>query len=150
MTGTVYRRGAAVAVAVAVAIAAGALVWVALSAPGPGVDLGRQEYETNCVACHGVDGRGKGPYSDQLKVPIPDLTTLAQRNGGVFPHHRVYRLIDGRESVKAHGSRDMPIWGHDYLDRAESAFFGYALNREAFVRSRILALIDYLHRLQVE
>ena len=70
--------------------------------------------------------------------------------GGVFPHQRVYRIIDGREGIKAHGPRDMPIWGQDYLERAESAFFGYGISREAFVRSRILALIDYLHRLQAE
>lgn len=115
-----------------------------------GVDLGRHEYEANCVACHGVDGRGGGPFAELLKARIPDLTVLSKNNGGVFPHQRVYRVIDGREAVQAHGPRDMPIWGEDYLERAEKAFFGYGLSREGFVRSRILALIDYLHRLQAE
>jgi len=134
--------------AVAVAVPIGALP---VSAPGaPDVDVGRQEYQANCAACHGIDGRGQGGYAELLTVTVPDLTTLTKRNGGVFPHHRVYRVIDGREAVRAHGPRDMPVWGQDYLAKAEAAFFGYTLSREGFVRSRILALIDYLHRLQAE
>jgi mono/diheme cytochrome c family protein len=131
-----------------VAVASGAFGGLSFGAPGG--DIGRQEYQANCVACHGADGRGRGPYAEMLQVPVPDLGSLSARNGGVFPHHRVYRIIDGRESVEAHGTRDMPIWGQDYLEKAESAFFGYGLSREGFVRARILALIDYLHRLQAE
>jgi mono/diheme cytochrome c family protein len=111
-------------------------------------DVGQQDYETMCAVCHGTAGKGKGSYAELLTVPVPDLTTLAKRNGGVFPHHRVYRIVDGRDETKAHGPREMPIWGQDYLVKAETAFFGYAVSREVFVRSRILALIDYLHRLQ--
>jgi mono/diheme cytochrome c family protein len=113
------------------------------------IDVGQQDYETKCAICHGPDGRG-GSYAELLTVPVPDLTVLTKNNGGVFPFHYVYRIIDGREERKAHGPRDMPIWGQDYLDKADKAFFGYSLSREAFVRSRILALIDYVHRLQRE
>ena len=112
------------------------------------LDIGQADYEEKCAVCHGLDGKGKGSFAALLTVPVPDLTTLAQRNGGVFPHQRVYRIIDGREEARGHGPGDMPIWGQDYLARADKAFFGYGLNREVFVRSRILALIDYLHRLQ--
>ena len=122
----------------------------AIAAEADSVDIGKSDYEVKCVACHGVDGRGGGPFAEILKTPVPDLTALSRNNGGVFPHQRVYRIVDGREGIKAHGPRDMPIWGQDYLERAESAFFGYGISREGFVRSRILALIDYLHRLQAE
>lgn len=122
----------------------------AIAVGADSVDIGKSEYHARCVACHGVDGKGGGPFAEVLKTPIPDLTVLSRANGGVFPHLRVYRIIDGREEIKAHGTRDMPIWGQDYLEKAESAFFGYGLSREGFARSRILALIDYLHRLQAE
>lgn len=112
------------------------------------IDIGQQDYETKCAVCHGLDGKGQGSYAAMLTVPVPDLTVLSNNNGGVFPFHYVYRIIDGREERKAHGPREMPIWGQDYLDKAEKAFFGYSLSREGFVRSRILALIDYVHRLQ--
>ncbi len=112
------------------------------------IDIGQQDYETKCAVCHGLDGKGQGSYAAMLTVPVPDLTVLSNNNGGVFPFQYVYRIIDGREERKAHGPREMPIWGQDYLDKAEKAFFGYSLSREGFVRSRILALIDYVHRLQ--
>jgi hypothetical protein len=45
-------------------------------------------------------------------VPPPDLTALAVRNGGTFPHARVEELVTGdRDVPPAHGSRDMPVWG---------------------------------------
>jgi mono/diheme cytochrome c family protein len=135
-------RGRSVGSAIGVVVAVVTALAVAAD-----VDIGRQEYETNCIACHGEDGRG-GPYAVMLTVPVPDLTTLASRNGGVFPYHRVHRAIDGRDVLKGHGPRDMPIWGRDYLAKAEEAFFGYSLSAEGFVRSRILALVDYVHRLQ--
>jgi mono/diheme cytochrome c family protein len=124
--------------------------WCVTTARAESVDIGKSDYEVKCVACHGVDGKGGGPFAELLKSPVPDLTSLSRKNGGVFPHQRVYRIVDGREAIKAHGPREMPIWGQDYLERAESAFFGYGISREGFVRSRILALIDYLHRLQAE
>jgi mono/diheme cytochrome c family protein len=31
-------------------------------------DAGQFEYRMGCAACHGVDGKGKGPISSQVKV----------------------------------------------------------------------------------
>ena len=113
------------------------------------VDLGKREYESNCIACHGKDLKG-GAYVDFLKVTPPDLTLLSKKNGGVFPLERVYAVIDGRQEVKAHGPRDMPIWGRDYQIKAGEYYVDMNYDPEAFVRGRIFALIDYLNRMQAK
>ena len=42
-------------------------------------DVGKAEFQSSCATCHGSDGKGKGPVSEQLKVPPPDLTILAKK-----------------------------------------------------------------------
>jgi hypothetical protein len=111
-------------------------------------DFGRFEYENNCLACHGAKGRGDGYFAEYLKLPMPDLTTVTQRNGGVFPADRMQRIIDGREEVKGHGPRHMPIWGAHYNDRAREYFKGTAYDSEAYIRVRVLSLVDYLYSIQ--
>ncbi len=113
-------------------------------------DIGKREYDNNCIACHGVDGKG-GAYVDFLKTTPPDLTQLTKTNGGVFPLERVYGAIDGRQQVKSHGTREMPIWGRDYQIRAGEHYYADVIyDSDAFVRGRILALVDYLNRLQAK
>ncbi len=73
---------------------------------------GSEIFRNHCAVCHGKDGRGRGPATIVLKGPVPDLTEIARRNGGVFPAGRVKAIIDGtNEGPAAHGSREMPIWG---------------------------------------
>lgn len=117
------------------------------------VDLGKAEYQANCMVCHGAKGKGDGSYAELLKTKLPDLTTLAKNNGGVFPYSRVYEVVDGRQEVKAHGSREMPIWGQRYSMAGATAAEHYVdvpYDMEAFVRGRILALVDYIYRLQAK
>lgn len=114
-------------------------------------DIGKREYEAKCAVCHGYKGKGDGSYAELLKKPASDLTVLKKNNGGVFPFDRVYSVIDGRDMVKAHGDRDMPVWGRDYsaeTTRAGEYYLDVPYDMEMYVRSRILALIDYLNRLQ--
>jgi mono/diheme cytochrome c family protein len=116
-------------------------------------DIGKREYQSNCAVCHGQSGKGDGSYSDLLKKPASDLTVLKKNNGGVFPFDRVYAVIDGRETVKGHGEREMPIWGQDYADatvKAAEYYIDVPYDTEMYVRSRIMALIDYLNRLQAK
>ena len=70
---------------------------------------GGEIFRNHCAVCHGRDGRG--PATVALKGPVPDLTLIARRNGGVFPAGQVKALIDGTEQLAVHGSRQMPIWG---------------------------------------
>ena len=129
----------------------------AAAAQAEDFDVGKAEFESSCASCHGADARGKGPVSDQLKIPPPDLTTLAKNNNGVFPTNAVYETIYGLKTIPAHGTREMPIWGerfnpiiklphivdpsYDVLDPSRGL-------REVVVRTRILTVVDYLNRIQ--
>jgi hypothetical protein len=115
-------------------------------------NVGKEEYESNCATCHGVGGKGDGPQALTLPIKPTDLTMLAKNNGGVFPAQRVNEIIDGRAAVAAHGSRTMPIWGVEFQvnarnlpEEASEEFFG---SRDARVRAKVKALVDYLSKLQ--
>jgi mono/diheme cytochrome c family protein len=63
---------------------------------GQDEDLGKRVYLNRCAVCHGVAGKGDGPFAAQLKTPVADLTKIQKNNMGVFPFDRLYRVIDGR------------------------------------------------------
>lgn len=63
----------------------------------------------------------------------------------------VYEKIDGRQEVKAHGTREMPIWGYRYQPfpiGADQTTNHSLPDHEPIIRGRILSLIDYLNRIQ--
>jgi mono/diheme cytochrome c family protein len=111
-------------------------------------DYGKDEYDANCAVCHDNAAKGNGPYGAFLRQQPTDLTTLAKRNGGVLPVKRIYETIEG-EHVPSHGSRDMPIWGSTYRALSRDWVIGSTPDRQVFIRSRILMLVDYINRLQV-
>jgi len=113
------------------------------------IDIGKREFMSKCAVCHGDDGKGEAPYTELLYRAPADLTTLAQRNNGVFPLTRVYEVIDGRELFPVHGTREMPLWGNAYRIEASSYYVDMAVNSERFTRTRILSMIDYIYRMQV-
>ncbi|HEY7244073.1 MAG TPA: cytochrome c [Xanthobacteraceae bacterium] len=102
------------------------------------VAVGKIEYQSSCAACHGIDGKGNGPLSKELRKRPADLTVLAKNNDGVFPYEMVYQMIDGRNTtVPSHGTREMPIWGYRFGPPQAFRF-----------RERIIAVIDYLKSIQ--
>ena len=115
---------------------------------GKAADLGKQEYVENCAVCHGANGKGGGPYAELLRRTLPDLTQLAKNNGGVLPVNRMYETIEAAD-VPSHGTRDMPIWGLNYRIKAAEYYGHMDYRPEPYVRIRILALIEYINRLQV-
>jgi Cytochrome c len=119
------------------------------------LDVGRLEYQASCAACHGADGKGNGPVAAALTSKPPDLTVLSRKNGQVFPFGRIYDTIDGRLELKSHGTREMPIWGFRFspapipgFSSQTPYFLDPLYDREPVIRSRILAIIDYLYRIQ--
>lgn len=108
------------------------------------VESGRRAYEIHCSNCHGKDARGDGPMAELLSVPPSDLRAIRLRNNGEFPFSRIHRIIDGREEVRGHGLREMPIWGLTFSERGNDS------PRADQVRGRILQLISYLRSIQLE
>ena len=130
----------------AVVCALGALCASAAMAQAK-VDFGKREYDGNCASCHGIDGKGNGALVSLLRRSPPDLTQLSRGNQGVFPLNRLYEVIDGA-AVPAHGGRDMPVWGRDYRVQAGEYYMEAPYDPDAYVRTRILALLEYINRLQ--
>lgn len=129
---------------VAAAAAAGLLAIAGLAGAQTKLDPraaaeGRKTYVRYCVACHGPQGKGDGPLAKDLRVPVPDLTTLAARSGGTFPYDRVVRIVTKGNEVRGHGSNDMPAWGTAFR-RTEGT--------EAPVDEAIRKLAHYLWSLQ--
>jgi mono/diheme cytochrome c family protein len=115
------------------------------------ISVGQREYESKCVMCHGVSGKGDGWFAEYLKSRPPALTQLQKRNGGVFPFDRVYQVIDGRKEVQVHGPRNMPVWGGVYRvesDRIYDTPLGQYFADDGTIRARILALIEHIARIQ--
>jgi len=106
------------------------------------IEEGNRLFTIYCGNCHGDQARGDGPTASILKVAPTDLTVLSKRNGGVFPTEDVVGVIDGREKVRGHGSRDMPIWGLSFQEWDSDA------NQEEEVRRKVRRLIDYLESIQ--
>ena len=69
-----------------------------------------------------VGAKGDGPVSKDLKTRPADLTVLAKKNNGVFPFNAVYQIIDGREPIASHGTREMPIWAMAFRARGTFQF----------------------------
>jgi hypothetical protein len=90
-----------------------------------------------------VSGKGDGAMKAYLTKPPTDLTRLARDNGGVFPHQRLWEVIDGRAYavIGSHGAREMPVWGYVY--RAEDT-----QPADLHARNRITSLLDYMARIQ--
>ncbi len=114
------------------------------------VDLGKQEYEASCAVCHGLSGKGDGPFPPYMTKMPADLTVLQRDNKGVFPFARVYDVIDGRQTVAGHGTRDMPIWGDTFRRRLEDSSYERFEDPGTYVTARILALTEYISRLQAK
>ena len=100
---------------------------------------GVDNFTAYCAVCHGYDAKGNGPAAPAMKVPVPDLTTIAKRNKGKFDEIAVQLIIKGagKTSTPAHGVENMPVWGDVFSGENTSA-----------TTLRIANLVKYLESIQ--
>lgn len=101
---------------------------------------GKAIYMQYCAACHGTKGDGKGPMAPVLTTPPTNLRLLSQKYGNPLPQDQIAKFIDGRADVKAHGPRDMPVWGQRFNAQSNG--------NEADTAARIAKLTAYLQSIQ--
>ena len=107
--------------------------------------VGKREFRHYCAVCHGLGGKGESIMTtfNLLTVKPSDLTQLSKKHKGQFPFWQVYRIIDGREEVMGHGTRDMPIWGDVFIRQEDGT-----LADETRAIGRILAIVHYIQSIQ--
>lgn len=122
-------------------------VSVLLSGTLAAQESGKDVFAQHCAVCHGVGGEGGGVgdgATETVSKPVPDLTLLAQANGGVFPMLRVIHVIDGRTGLRGHGG-EMPVFGNVF--RMEFGKYGVEV-AEMESLARILSIAYYLESIQ--
>ena len=104
---------------------------------------GEENFMRYCAACHGSGGQGDGPVAAAIAKPIPDLTRIAARRNGKFPHQIIKNAIDGRWRIDAHGTQQMPVWGYELWVGEGAGNFS-----ETRVNQILEGLVDYLESIQ--
>ncbi len=110
---------------------------------GDEINEGRQLYLDHCAACHGVKGDGHGPLEHELAAPPADLRLLSRKYGNPLPEDQIARFMDGRADVKAHGPRDMPVWGEEMWQYPEGS------GNPNQVSDSVGRIIHYLQSIQI-
>jgi len=106
-------------------------------------EMGAESFPRYCGSCHGIRGEGDGPTVSALRTRPADLTRIAARRGGSFPAGEIARFIDGRFTLAAHGSREMPVWGERFGEAVPEASVA-----EEITRGKIAVLVEYLKSIQ--
>jgi mono/diheme cytochrome c family protein len=108
-------------------------------APVTSAASGEEMFNTYCAVCHGKDGKGDGPAASEFKIPPANLTLLSVNSDGKFPADHVAETIrTGPRDAKAHGSKDMPVWGPVFA----------SMGGNGQVEQRIYNLTKYIESLQ--
>lgn len=105
------------------------------------INDGKDDFEWQCVACHGTEGTGNGPMAKMLVKPPADLTGIAKNNSGTFPFWRVYRIISGKEAVPGHETFQMPNYWKRFSK--DEKYWGFLPPHV-----RVLLLTHYVETLQ--
>jgi mono/diheme cytochrome c family protein len=102
-----------------------------------GPQSGEVLYRRYCASCHGLSGHGDGPAAPSLAPSPTDLTRL---DAGAA---ELMEWIDGRRTVRAHGTAAMPVWGELF----EASLIGEP-NQRRTALLQVQAIADYVQRLR--
>jgi mono/diheme cytochrome c family protein len=103
---------------------------------------GHRYFVRYCASCHGTDALGDGPVAKSLATPPANLRKLGDKYGMPLPAHRIAELIDGRDTARAHGSHEMPVWGEKLYE------LGQGEKGEKGIGDVIAKIIAYLNTIQ--
>ncbi|MDO8435030.1 MAG: c-type cytochrome [Candidatus Binatus sp.] len=103
---------------------------------------GQRYFARYCASCHGKDGAGDGPVAKALSKPPANLRMLGDKYGLPLPAPRIAKFIDGRDAVRAHGTRDMPVWGEQLYA------LGHGEQGELGIGEVVGKIIAYLNTIQ--
>jgi mono/diheme cytochrome c family protein len=116
--------------------------------PGGKVVSGGDEYRKFCAQCHGTNGKGDGPVASELKTPPGDLTLLSKNNNGIFPYKKVFESISGKNVIKSHGTREMPIYSLALAMPPQHGGGGSVRKSQYQIDLEIKRITDYIKSIQ--
>jgi hypothetical protein len=122
-------------------------VAAAQAGPDSQVQFGGATYRLLCVGCHGADGRGSPAVSRALKFRDVDLTTIALRNGGVFPAGDVAIAMTGLGDTGHARVKMAPVVA---MFAEEFKSFASKIVVDELVARRIDHVVAYIESLQAE
>ena len=111
------------------------------------VAKGRVTYRVYCINCHGAKGMGDGTLAEMLTTKPSDLTLLKSNNDGKYPADQVRDIIDGRNKVRGHGMKEMPVWG-DVFQTSSLEPSGSDETGDERARRKVHELVLYLESIQ--
>ena len=103
---------------------------------------GHKYFVRYCASCHGTDALGDGPVAKSLATPPANLRKLGDKYGMPLPAHKIAEFIDGRDTPRAHGSHEMPVWGEKLYE------MGAGERGEYGIGEVIGKIIAYLNTIQ--
>jgi mono/diheme cytochrome c family protein len=109
---------------------------------GDDVADGHKYFVRYCASCHGTDGTGDGPVAKTLVTPPANLRKLGDKYGMPLPAHKIAEFIDGRDTPRAHGNHEMPVWGEKLYE------MGAGERGEYGIGEVIGKIIAYLNTIQ--
>ena len=129
---------------VAPILAIGIALAFALPAQAAGDDVadGHKYFVRYCASCHGTDATGDGPVAKTLVTRPANLRKLGDKYGMPLPAHKIAEFIDGRDTPRAHGSHEMPVWGEKLYE------MGAGERGEYGIGEVIGKIIAYLNTIQ--